>query len=153
MSWITSCRVPVFVASVVLAAALIGGVVMSGVLGSGFGAVSGEATSRPLETAFARVLYDDNADGKFFEKSREVLGVVTVESGGRRVSCFDLSFVPKVTAGSAFFADNATVAVWLPGQRGSTGCLETHLGAAANTPSGNNSEQRSDINFNIMFHA
>jgi hypothetical protein len=152
MSSITSCRVVVFIAGVVFAAVLIGAVVAAGVTGLWFGAQPGEAASKPLKTAFARVLFDDNADGEFFEKSRGVVDVVAVEGAGGRVYCFDLAFVPKVAAGSAFFTNNATVAVWLPDQSGGTGCPETHRDAAARTLAGNTSEQRADINFNIIFH-
>jgi hypothetical protein len=101
-----------FVAGVVLAVCLTVGVVASGLAGLVFGAESGEAAPKPLKTAFARVLVNKNANNEFFEKSRGVVDVLAFESGATRVYCFDLSFVPKVAAGSAHFNNNATVAVW-----------------------------------------
>jgi hypothetical protein len=58
MSRIASSRAAAFVVGVVLAIGsigLIGGVVMAGVVGLGFGAESGEAAQKPLKTAFASV--------------------------------------------------------------------------------------------------
>jgi len=152
MSRIASCPAAVFVAGVALALALIGEVVTVGIVSTGFGAESGEAAQKPLKTAFARVLVNANA-GKFFEKSRGVVDVVAIGSGADRVYCFDLSFVPKVAAGSAYFNNNATVAVLLPGQSGSTSCPNTHPDAAAKTLAGNSSDPVGDVSFNIIFHA
>jgi hypothetical protein len=153
MSQIVSSRTAVFLAGVVLTVALIGGVIIAGAVGLEFGAQSGEAAPKPLKTAFARVLFDDNAAGEYFEKSRGVVDVLAIGSGTSRVYCFDLSFVPKVAAGSAYFSNNATVAVWLPGQGGNTGCTSPHTDAAAKTLAGNTSEQLAIINFSIIFHA
>ena len=153
MSRIVSCRATVFVAGVVLTVALIGGVVIGGVMGLEFGATSGEAATTPLKTAFARVLVNKNAAGEFFEKSRGVVDVLADGEGPTRVYCFDLDFVPKVAAGSAFFNNNATVAVWLPGQVGKPAvCTSPHSDAAARTLAGNTSDPANDVNFNIIFH-
>jgi hypothetical protein len=153
MSRIVSGRAAVFVAGVVLTVALIGGVVMTGVVGLEFGAESGEAATRPLKTAFARVLVNET-NGKFFEKSRGVVDVLAIGSGSTRVYCFDLSFVPKVAAGSAHFNNNATIAVWLPGQGAPpSGCTSPHTDAAARTLAGNTSDPVGVVNFNIIFHA
>jgi hypothetical protein len=150
---IVSCRAAVFVAGVVLTLALIGGVVMAGVVGLEFGAESGEATPKPLKTAFARVLAIKNANNEFFEKSRGVVDVLAFESGSTRVYCFDLSFAPKVAAGSAFFNNNATIAVWLSGQDGRpAGCTSSLTDAAARTLAGNTSDPMADVNFNIIFY-
>ena len=153
MSRIISCRAAVFVAGVVITLALICAVVTAGVVHRDFGAESGEAAQKPLKTAFARVLFSANTNGKFFEKSRGVVDVLATGSGSTRVYCFDLSFVPKVAAGSAYFNNNATIAVWLPGQFGNTGCPETHPDAAAKTLAGNTSDPVDDVSFNIIFHA
>jgi hypothetical protein len=153
MSRIASCPAAAFVAGVVLALTLIGGVLMVGVVSLGFGTESGEAARKPLKTAFARALFEKNANGEYFEKSRGVVDVLAIGSGTSRVYCFDLSFVPKVAAGSAYFTNNATVAVWLPGQGGNTGCTSPHTDAAAKTYAGNTSDPLATINFNIIFHA
>ena len=154
MSRIVSCPAAAFVAGIVLAGALIGGVVMAGVVGLGFRAESGEAGSKPLKTAFARVLATKNANDEFFEKSRGVVEMRAEGNGPTRVYCFDLSFAPKVAAGSAFFNNNATVAVWLPGQNGMPAvCPDTHSDAAARTLAGNTSDPVGDVNFNIIVHA
>jgi hypothetical protein len=153
MSRIVSSRVAVFAAGVVLTFALICAVFTAGQAHLGFGAESGEAAPKPLKTAFARVVANQTAAGRFFEKSRGVVDVLAIGSGSSRVYCFDLSFVPKVAAGSAFFANNATIAVWLPGQVDATGCPDTHADAAAKTLAGNTSDQVGDVNFNIIFHA
>ena len=55
MSRIVSSRAAVFVAGVVLTLAVIGGVVMAGVVGLELGATSGEAATKPLKTAYAFV--------------------------------------------------------------------------------------------------
>ena len=67
--------------------------------------------------------------------------------------CVDLSFVPKVAAGSPFFANNAAIADWLSGQAGNMDCPKTHSDAAAKTLAGNTSDPVGDVNFNIIFHA
>jgi hypothetical protein len=154
MSRIVSCRAAVFVAGVILILALIGGIVMAGVVSLEFGAESGEAAPKPLKTAFARVLATKNTNGKFFEKSRGVVDVLANGSDATRVYCFDLNFVPKVAAGSAHFNNNATVAVWLPGQGAPpSGCTSPHTDAAARTLAGNTSDPVGVVNFNIIFHA
>ena len=80
--------------------------------------------------------------------------MLAIGDGAARVYCFDLAFVPKVAAGSAYFNNNATVAVWLSGQGGKpASCTSPHADAAARTYAANTSEQRADINFNIIFHA
>src|SRR5688572_29362911 len=154
MSRIASCPAAAFVVGVVLAVALIGGVVVAGVVGLEFGAESGEAAQKPLKTAYARILATKNDNNEYFEKSRGVIDVLALESGPTRVYCFDLSFVPKVAAGSAFFNNNATIAVWLSGQDGRpAGCTDPHTDAAARTLAGNTSDQAGDVNFTIIFHA
>ena len=153
MSRITSSPAAVFVAGVVLALALVGGVVAGGILGAGFGTESGEAATKPLKTAYARVLFDDNADGKYFEKSRGVLDVQAIGNDTNRVYCFNLAFPAKVAAGSPFINNNATIAVWLPGQSLKPAvCDEAHSDAAAKTIAANQSVTFDDINFNIIFH-
>jgi hypothetical protein len=154
MSRIASCPAAAFVVGVVLAVALIGGVVMAGVVSLEFGAESGEAAPKPLKTAFARVTHTkNNANNEFFEKSRGVVDVAAVGTGADRVYCFDLSFVPKVAAVSPYFTNNATVAVWLPGQSGKPSeCTSPHTDAAAKTYAADTSEERDDLSFNIIFH-
>jgi hypothetical protein len=153
MPRIVSCPAAAFVVGVVLAVALIGGVVMAGVVSLEFGAESGEAAPKPLKTAFARVTATKNANGKYFEKSRGVVDVLAKDSDAARVYCFDLSFVPKVAAVSPFFTNDATVAVWLPGQSASTGCPPSHSDAAAKTYAGDTSLPVGHVSFNIIFHA
>ncbi len=145
--------VAVFLVGLASIFALTTGVTLSLLTGTGFNPAPSLAAPKPLKAAYARVRFSPNTAGKFFEKSRNVNDVQAVDGAGGRVYCFDLAFVPKVAAGSAFINNNATIAVWLPGQDSKPACpAGTDWDAAAKTLAGNTSEQLSIINFNIVFH-
>lgn len=66
------------------------------------------------------------------------------------VYCFDLSFTPKVAVASAHINNNATVGTGL-GNAVPAGCPTGFKDAAAKTRAANTSEDRSDVNFGIVF--
>lgn len=66
------------------------------------------------------------------------------------VYCFDLTFTPRTAVASAHLNNNATVGTTL-GSGVPTGCTAPYRDAAAKTYAANTSEERSDVNFGIVF--
>jgi hypothetical protein len=145
MSQIVSCRAAVFVAGVVLALALIGGVVAFGPAGLEFGATSSEAATRPLKTAYAFV----DATGTIL-RSRGSVKIKEV-AGKSNQYCFDVDFIPKVAVASAFWNNGAWVSTATKGDGFNiTGCAEPFDDAAAQVFAEPISAA-GDVGFNIVF--
>ena len=66
------------------------------------------------------------------------------------VYCFDLTFAPRTAVASAHINNNATVGTGL-GNAVPAGCPTGFEDAAAKTRAANTSEDRSDVNFRIVF--
>jgi hypothetical protein len=143
---IVSCRAAVFVAGVVLTLALIGGVVLTGVVGLEFGATSGEAATRPLKTAYAFV----DGTGTIL-RSRGSVKVKEVATQSNQY-CFDLGFVPKVAVASAYWSNGAWVSTVTKGDGFNiTNCAAPFDDAAVQVHAEPISAA-GEVGFNIVFH-
>jgi hypothetical protein len=146
MSRIASSRAAVFVAGVVLALVLVGGVVAFGPASLEFGATSGEAATRPLKTAYAFV----DATGTIL-RSRGSVKIKEV-AGKSNQYCFDLDFVPKVAVASAFWNNGAWVSTATKGDGFNlTGCAAPFDDAAAQVFAAE-MPAADTVGFNIVFH-